>query len=698
MPAPANEHERRAPFQAVVLADSFTLTFRPFTLEKPKVLLPLCGVPMIEYTMEWLEAQGVKEAFVFCCAHYDQVIEQLGRKWKLRHKDEEDNAHNAPPGRMKVVPIISTNCMSVGEAMRIVYDEGVISSDFVLITGDTVASFNLKGALAEHKRRRKADKSAIMTIVMKRSKSRALRKRWGDHDLVVQKDPETQQIISYEGETRKKSYVTIECASAFFSSSQVEVRDDLIDCYIDICAPEVLALFQDNFDYQNLRRDFVGGVLSEEELGNKIFAYELASGVEYAARIHNPRSYDAISRDVWSHWVWPIEVGQSRAFTSRAHSCGIVRRGVQDCMRDAGVSASRSVHIGSDCQIGEGTAIEDNAKITASFIGRNCVIGKDVELRLCHLLDGVSIADNAKIFSSVLSDKVQVGENSVVSEGCLVGSNVVIGKDHVVPAFSRISMIRQVHDDSDSEEELESPAILESEGDSEGAGGAEAKWDTALVGEGGKGLAWLAKGSETKREWRLHSISPTYAQLEAISGSDLGARGGDLDSNSDEDKSNSDSDDSEDDVTLDPEEVFHSEVRETFLRCVKERFDQTNALIELNALKIAEDRTFADCARFIFTTIVGLCFPAPKTVSKEYKDLYAPQSLSDLLDKAEKAKFLKHLKSLLNEWGNLLQRFLKNEDDHVSSLAESVIALCAKYVLTSLSRFRFVTFIRSSSY
>lgn len=61
---------------------------------------------------------------------------------------------------------------------------------------------------------------------------------------------------------------------------------------------------------------------------------------------------------------------------------------------------------------------------------------------------------------------------------------------------------------------------------------------------------------------------------------------------------------------------FASQVSETFLRCIKMRFDQTNAVIELNALKIAEDRTFADCARYIFTTMLGLCLPAPEKVRK----------------------------------------------------------------------------------
>lgn len=38
-----------------------------------------------------------------------------------------------------------------------------------------------------------------------------------------------------------------------------QVRTDLIDTHITICAPEVLMLFSDNFDYQNVKRDFVGG-------------------------------------------------------------------------------------------------------------------------------------------------------------------------------------------------------------------------------------------------------------------------------------------------------------------------------------------------------------------------------------------------------------------------------------------------------
>jgi translation initiation factor eIF-2B subunit epsilon len=53
------------------------------------------------------------------------------------------------------------------------------------------------------------------------------------------------------------------------------VRSDLLDTHISICSPEVLMMFSDNFDYQTLKRDFVVGTLSEEELGKKIYLHIL---------------------------------------------------------------------------------------------------------------------------------------------------------------------------------------------------------------------------------------------------------------------------------------------------------------------------------------------------------------------------------------------------------------------------------------
>ena len=55
---------------------------------------------------------------------------------------------------------------------------------------------------------------------------------------------------------------------------------------------QVPSLFQDNFDYGDIRRDFVYGVLTSDLLMKNIYCYVAKDG--YAARVADTRSYDAV--------------------------------------------------------------------------------------------------------------------------------------------------------------------------------------------------------------------------------------------------------------------------------------------------------------------------------------------------------------------------------------------------------------------
>lgn len=55
--------KREQKLQAIIMADSWSKTFRPVTWEKPKALLPLVNVPMLEYTLEFLAQSGVEEVY-----------------------------------------------------------------------------------------------------------------------------------------------------------------------------------------------------------------------------------------------------------------------------------------------------------------------------------------------------------------------------------------------------------------------------------------------------------------------------------------------------------------------------------------------------------------------------------------------------------------------------------------------------------
>jgi Nucleotidyl transferase len=118
--------------------------FRPVTAELPKALLPLVNAPMIEYALEWLAAAGVEKVHLLCCAHADQVAAYIERsaKWRSGASDMDINV------------IVSYNCRSAGEALRLVEQQGLVTDDFVLLSCDCVTNMDLGAALAAHKRRR----------------------------------------------------------------------------------------------------------------------------------------------------------------------------------------------------------------------------------------------------------------------------------------------------------------------------------------------------------------------------------------------------------------------------------------------------------------------------------------------------------------------------------------------------------------
>jgi len=98
------------------------------------------------------------QTFVFCCAHADQIKKYLSEsKWGA--------SSGGGTRQMRVTTIVSTNCTSAGEALRIIDQRDIIKSDFVLVSGDTVSNVDLAPVLEAHRSRRSADKNSIMTMV-----------------------------------------------------------------------------------------------------------------------------------------------------------------------------------------------------------------------------------------------------------------------------------------------------------------------------------------------------------------------------------------------------------------------------------------------------------------------------------------------------------------------------------------------------
>ncbi|KAI1794494.1 nucleotide-diphospho-sugar transferase [Ganoderma leucocontextum] len=490
--------------QAVILADSFNKRFKPLTVGKPRCLLPICNATLLDWTFESLALAGVQEIFVICRSYADQVKDAI-----------RDSKWSKPSTGLKIVPIVTAKeTFSPGDAMRDIYTHQIITSDFVLVTGDLVSNVRIDEVVRAHKERRRTNKDAIMTMVVKESGT-IHRTRSRSESGVYILDPNTHECLHYEPVVGypAKSHVTIP-REILAEHPEVEVRYDLIDCSIDVCSVEVPSLFQDNFDYGDIRRDFVYGILTSDLLMKNIYCYVAKDG--YAARVADTRSYDAVSKDILARWTFPLVPDDN-------HPGGHLYehlRGNKYIAKDNSVSLSRTCKIGNNTLIGSHTIISANASVHSSVIGQRCTIGPGAVLRDAYIFDDTHIGTGAVVEGSIIGARVRLGDGARVPRGCLVADGVVIGANAKLRKFERVSKKREARlpsegNGSDGDDEESDSELEEIEAHQEDA--------AHIVGKDSNALVWPPPSPDDEEEvderesyhnQRLMRIGDTASDLE----------------------------------------------------------------------------------------------------------------------------------------------------------------------------------------
>ncbi|AEO60244.1 hypothetical protein MYCTH_2309321 [Thermothelomyces thermophilus ATCC 42464] len=458
-PAKAGADEKREDvLQAVILADSFQDRFKPFTLETPRCLLPLVNVPVIEYTLEFLASNGVQEVFIYCGAHSQDIERYIqdSRRWT-------PGSTTSPFSSLEFIRVSDAN--SIGDFLRDLDKRGIIGGDFILVHGDVVSNIQLDTALAKHRARREANRDACMTVVLRsvgEQPHRAARARGITPVFVV--DSTTGRCLQYEETHPLQSEHYVNLDPSVFSYGEFEIRTDLVDCGIDICTPDVLALWSESFDYELPRKNFLHGVLKDWELNGKmLYAEILENG--YAARATNLQMYDCISQDILERWTLPF-VPDSNLLHGQTYKRVKGGSYVED-----NVVAERGAKV-IQSAVGRGTAIGAGTVIRGSVIGRRAKIGRNVRIENSYIWDDAVIGDGASVVHSVLAGSVVIGADCHIPEGSLVSYNVHVDNGVQLPSDppARISVLT--------------------------ADGERAETDVSLVGKGGKGALYQVVADE----------------------------------------------------------------------------------------------------------------------------------------------------------------------------------------------------------
>ena len=179
--------------KAMILAAGEGTRMRPLTLETPKALLPINGVPLIVYTLTWLADHGISEVAI--------NLHHLGEKIKKIVRDGSQFGMNVTYSKEKTL---------LGTAGGVKKMSHFFDGPFVVFYGDNLTDFDLS-AMVEFHRRKKALATMAIFQPMDASQVGAVQMDAGEKILYLIEKP---RIVNDSRKSKISSFPALVLANA----------------------------------------------------------------------------------------------------------------------------------------------------------------------------------------------------------------------------------------------------------------------------------------------------------------------------------------------------------------------------------------------------------------------------------------------------------------------------------------------------
>ncbi|CAH7668258.1 hypothetical protein PPACK8108_LOCUS2741 [Phakopsora pachyrhizi] len=419
--------------QAVLLVDTYGIekSWGPLIKQDddydeclPWCLLPLLGRPILQWTLDSLALGGVQQIFLFAREGVEEIKEYLSKETTLLEPDS-----------FMPVTIISTTAFSQGDVLREVDSRAILKTKtgsgsdigtFVLVQCGYIG--NLELSLASWKFTASRKSSGGLLCLSEITESKPDRASSSNSTLIHLLDQDYRVLYFQANQQKFPSTKYARIPTEFFQQSrECLLRADLESVGVDICSVEVPQLFTENFDYQQIRPDFVHGILTSELLGKTIRCEVVkesscfGSGVNWATLVGDVKSYDYASKNILARRSQPLVLEQARLGKPSLFS---QRHGMVYIADD--VDLAKECTIESMVCLSKGCVVSHRATVSQSYIGSSTLIGDFSQIDCSYLFDKVLIGSNSRILQSIIGTDVVIKSNCIIEEGCLIGSGVVV--------------------------------------------------------------------------------------------------------------------------------------------------------------------------------------------------------------------------------------------------------------------------------
>jgi mannose-1-phosphate guanylyltransferase len=353
--------------KGILMAGGKGTRLRPITYAIPKPLVPIAGIPCMEYPIRAFAQAGIKDIIVTTGYKFESLISGL---IKLRN-----------PGQHI---IFSVEKEPAGTAGSIKLVQGFLNDTFVVASGDVLADFDIIEAVKSHR-----ESGKVATIL-----------------LTEVEDPSQFGIVEDENNV----------ITRFLEKpSPDEVFSNTVNAGIYILEPEILNYIPEDQPYDfskelfpKLMREGISintyhgkgawldtGRPRELILANKLMAEK------YGKKIEEP---NIIGKMI----IKEEPIGDNYTIKGNCYIGGDVKIGENAEIIDSTIYDNSVIEDGTkvvDSIIFENCVIGKKSKITKSVIMRNTNIGKDCEVAESALSSYINIQDHSRIYNASLSSE-----------------------------------------------------------------------------------------------------------------------------------------------------------------------------------------------------------------------------------------------------------------------------------------------------
>lgn len=344
--------------KAVILVGGEGTRLRPLTYDLPKPMVPICGKPFTQYTLELIKSHGI-----------DEVIFSLGYKWD----SFTDYFGDGSSLGMKIHYVVEDSPLGTAGAIKNV-EEYLDEGSFLVFNGDILSEMNLSEIIRFHK-----DNDSYCTIVLTPVDNPCI---YG----VVELD-DTHRIRKFTEKPRPE-----------------EVKSNLINAGLYALEHSVLDRMERGKKY-SIEREIFPALLNE---GKRMFGYNYDG---YWMDIGTPLKYLSANQDLLmgkmetrldlNGGVYKgkdTHVGENVIFTGPVWLGDRVV--IEPGAKITGPAViDRGCTVGAEAEIDgallwEGTRIGRKARLDNCLIGRDCRIGDEVSIGKLAVIGSQNIIEN----------------------------------------------------------------------------------------------------------------------------------------------------------------------------------------------------------------------------------------------------------------------------------------------------------------